>query len=325
MIRYIAKRLLLIIPVIFAVITIVFFINALTPGDPASQMLGPSATHEQLEAMREDMGLNRPIIVRFGLYLRDLVLHGDMGRSYITKQPVAGEIATRFPTTLKLACFSMLTAVVLGVPIGIISALRRYSWIDIAAMSVALVGVSVPHFWLALMMIVAFAVNLGWLPAVGIKTAAGWILPVAAMCLSPLAQIARTTRSSMLEIMSMDYIRTARAKGQKERIVVRKHMLRNAIIPILTIIGMMFGMQLGGAVLVESIFAIPGLGKYMVDAIMNNNYPCVQGAVLYMSVVFSFVSLAVDILYAAVDPRIKAQFKSRKAISKRIAAAQAHS
>lgn len=298
------------VPVILGVITIVFIINALTPGDPARQMVGTAATEEQVAAMREQMGLNKPIVVRYLVYLKDLIIKGDLGTSYVTKQPVAHEIATRFPTTLKLALFSMALSIVIGVPTGIISAIRRYSWIDSVTMSSALIGVSIPNFWFGLLLIMVFAVKLGWLPAVGIKSAAGWVLPTIAMSVSSIAQIARTTRSSMLEVMNMDYIRTARAKGQSESVVVFKHMLRNAVIPIITICGLMFGMLLGGAVLVESVFAIPGLGKYTVDAIMANNYPAVQGSVLYLSVIFSLVNLGMDIIYAIADPRIKATFKA---------------
>lgn len=312
MLRYIIKRVLMMIPVIFGVITIVFFITAITPGDPAAQILGPSSTEAQRAELREELGLNRPILVQYGSYLKNLVLKGDLGTSYIRKAPVAKEIAERFPTTFKLACYSMILAIVIGVPIGILSALRRYSWIDIASMSFSLVGVSIPNFWFALLLILVFSVKAGWLPAIGISSPAGWILPVIATSVASLAQIARTTRSSVLETMNMDYIRTARAKGQKESVVVFKHMLKNAVIPILTVCGLMFGMTLGGQVLIESIFAIPGLGKYMVDAIMSNDYPCVQSSVLYLSVVFSVVSLIIDLLYAAVDPRVRAQFKSGK-------------
>ena len=321
MLRYIGKRILWMIPVILGVITIVFLINALSPSDPALQMLGNGATQEQIAAVRADLGLDKPMFVRYINYIGGL-LHGDLGRSYISKQPVAAQIATRFPTTFKLACMSIGVAILIGVPIGIISALRRYSVIDFVSMSLALIGVSAPHFWLALMAILVFSVNLHWLPAVGIQSAKSWILPVFCCCLSSLAQLARTTRSSMLEIMSQDYIRTARAKGQKESVVVFKHMLRNAVIPILTVAGMMFGMSLGGAVLVESVFAIPGLGKFLVDGINSNDYPSIQGSVLYMSILFSLVSLLVDLLYAAVDPRIKAQFKSKSAKRKKIVVAK---
>ncbi len=321
MLRYIIKRVLWMIPVILGVISIVFIINALTPGDPAAQMLGNGATQEQLEILRKDLGLDKPLVVRYLNYIGGIV-KGDLGHSYVTKEAVVTSIARRFPTTFRLALLSILVAIIIGVPVGIISALRRYSVIDIAAMSLALVGVSAPHFWLALMAILVFAVNLHWLPAVGLNSAKAWILPVFCMCLSSLAQIARTTRSSVLEIMSQDYIRTARAKGQKESVVVFKHMLRNAIIPILTIVGMMFGMSLGGAVLVESVFAIPGLGKFLVDSIVSNDYPCVQGSVLYLSVLFSVVSLLVDLLYAAVDPRVKAQFKS-SSVKKKLKTAKA--
>jgi len=322
MLRYIFKRVLLMIPVIIGVITVVFIINALTPADPAAQILGAGATQEQITELRQELGLDDPFFVRYGNYLWDL-LHGDMGRSYVRNEPVWDEIVARFPVTFKLAVLSMIVAVLIGIPIGIISALRRYSFIDSLTMTISLIGVSAPGFWLALLLMLIFCVHWHIFPTYGLSSWMGWVLPVIALSFSSLAQIARNTRSSMLEAMNMDYIRTARAKGQKEITVISKHMLRNAIIPIINIVGMMFGMSLGGAVLIESIFSIPGLGKYMVDAIMKNDYPAVQGSVLYLAVVFSIVSLIIDILFAAADPRIKAQFKAAGAKKHKIKTAVA--
>lgn len=318
MVRYFLKRALMMIPVILGVITIVFLINALTPGDPARQIAGTSATEEEVNAVREELGLNKPIVVRYGIYLKNLIVHGDLGTSYVTKQPVVKEIASRFPTTLQLAINCVLLSTIVGIPLGIISAVKRYSIIDNISMSFALFGVSVPAFWLGLMLIMLFAVELGWLPAFGVDTAKGWILPTVSLSVISTAQIARTTRSSMLEVVNSDFVKTARAKGQTEGVVIMKHMFGNALIPIITVIGNTFGILLGGAIMLEQVFAIPGLGKYMVDAIKANNYPAVQGGVLYMSVVFSLVNLFVDLVYAFVDPRIKAMFKMEGLKGRRI-------
>ena len=309
MVRYFIKRIILMIPVILGVITIVFIINALTPGDPARQIAGTSATEAEVDAIREELGLNKSIVVRYGIYLKNLITKGDMGTSYVTKKPVIEEISARFPTTLKLASFCIGWSMLVGIPLGIASAVKRYSWIDHLSMTFALLGVSIPTFWLGLMLIMLFAVNLGWLPAFGIDTFKGWILPTLSLSVVSIAQIARTTRSSMLDVINSDFVKTARAKGQNERVVIFKHMFGNAVIPIITVVGNTFGMLLGGAIMLEQVFAIPGLGKYMVDAIKANNYPAVQGGVLYMSIAFSLVVLLVDLIYAVVDPRIKAMFK----------------
>lgn len=309
-VRYFIKRILLMIPVILGVITIVFIINSFTPGDPARQLAGTSATEEEVEAVREELGLNDPFLVRYVNYLYNLIFKGDFGTSYTTNQPVGEEIAARFPTTLKLAALCTLWSMLIGIPLGIASAVKRYSWIDNLSMTFALGGVSIPSFWLGLMLIMIFSVKLNWLPAFGVDTIKGWILPVISLSVMSIAQIARTTRSSMLEYVNSDFVRTARAKGQKESVVVFKHIFGNALIPIITIAGGTFGLLLGGAIMLEQVFAIPGLGKYMVDAIKANNYTAVQGGVLYMALVGSIVNLIIDLIYAFVDPRIKATFKA---------------
>ena len=311
MIRYIIKRILLMIPVIWGVVTLIFLINTFAPGDPATQILGTSATEEQKAVLREDLGLNDPTIVQYFTYLKNLVVHGDMGISYSSKQSVSGEIASKFPTTLKLAGFCTIWSILVGVPMGIASAVKRYTWVDNLAMTFALVAVSIPTFWLGIMMIIIFSVKLHWLPSFGVDNPLGWILPTVALSVMSIAQIARTTRSSMLEYLNSDFVRTARAKGQKESVVIFRHMFKNALIPIITVAGGTFGALLGGAVMMEQVFAIPGLGKYMVDAIKANNYPAVRGGVLYLAVVQSIVNLLIDLIYAFIDPRIKASFKSR--------------
>ena len=318
MIKYIIKRILLMIPVLLGVFTLIFLINTFAPGDPATQILGTSATEEQKAALREDMGLNDPVIVQYFTYLKNLITKGDLGISYTSKQSVSSEIASKFPTTLKLALLCTLWSVLVGVPMGIASAVKRYSWVDNLTMTFALVAVSIPTFWLGIMMIIVFSVKLHILPSFGVDTAAGWILPTIALSVMSIAQIARTTRSSMLEYLNSDFVRTARAKGQKESVVIFKHMFKNALIPIITVAGGTFGALLGGAVMMEQVFAIPGLGKYMVDAIKSNNYPAVRGGVLYLAVVQSIVTLLIDLVYTFIDPRIKASFKasSKKRVRK---------
>lgn len=310
--KYIFKRLLMMIPVLFGVLLIVFILNHITPGDPARQLVGDSASLADVEAMREELGLNKPLYKQFGSYVWSLVIRGDLGTSYQSKQPVAKEIMQRFPTTILLAVVSVILSVGIGIPTGILSAIRQYSWIDKLSRALALLGVSMPNFWQGLMNILLFSVYLGWLPASGFYGWQYWILPAVTIGTSSAATITRMTRSSMLEVIRQDYIRTARAKGQSERVITIHHALKNALIPIITIIGIQFGGLLGGAVLTETVFAIPGLGKFMVDAIKARNYPVVQGGVLILAFVFSFVNLIIDILYAFVDPRIKSQYKTYK-------------
>lgn len=321
MLRYFLKRILLMIPVLLGVVTLIFCITSFTPGDPATQILGTNATAEQKEALREELGLNDPFIVQYFNYLKGIVTKGNLGISYTTKEPVVTEIARKFPTTLKLAGLCTLWSLLVGVPLGVASAVKRYSWVDNLSMSFALISVSVPSFWLGLMLIMLFSVKLGWLPSFGVDSPNGWILPTIALSVMSVAQIARTTRSSMLEYINADFIRTARAKGQKEPVVIWSHMFGNALIPIITIAGGTFAMLLGGAVMMEQVFAIPGLGKYMVDAIKSNNYPAVQGGVLYLAVVSSIVNLIIDLIYALIDPRVKAAFKSTGMSRRRKAAA----
>ena len=321
MLRYSIKRILLMIPVILGVVTLIFCITSFTPGDPATQILGTSATEEQKNALREEMGLNDPFLVQYLRYLKNVFTKGDLGNSYTTKQPVAKEIAGKFPTTLKLAGLCTIWSLIVGIPLGVASAVKRYSWVDNLSMSFALIAVSIPTFWLGLMLIMLFAVKLHWLPSFGVDKASGWILPTISLSVMSIAQIARTTRSSMLEYINGDFVRTARAKGQKESVVIWKHMFGNALIPIITVAGGTFAALLGGAVMMEQVFAIPGLGKYMVDAIKANNYPAVQGGVLYLAVVSSIVNLIIDLIYAVIDPRVKATFKASGAKKRRKSAA----
>ena len=326
MAKYIFKRIVMLIPIIIGVVFIVFVLNELSPGDPARVVAGNEATEEYVAELRESMGLNRPFFVRFFDYLIGVFTRGDLGTSYLTKQPVFNEVMERFPTTLLLTLVSMVFTLGLGIPTGIISATRQYSWIDNLCTSIGLIGVSMPNFWQGLMNILIFAVWLEWFPPSGFYGWEYWVLPAFTIGTSSAAQIMRMTRSSMLDVVRQDYICAARAKGLSESKVINKHAMKNALIPILTVIGMDFGTSLGGAVITESVFSIPGLGKYMLDAIKSRDYPVVQGGVLILAIMFSLVTLAVDIAYAFVDPRLKSQYKSTaKRIKKKDAAAMRES
>lgn len=311
MVNYILKRILMIIPIMLGVSFVVFCMIYFTPGDPAEYILGVDASTEAVESLREELGLDDPFAIRYFNYLKDIVTKFDFGISYTTRRSVTIEIIERFPTTLRLAFLSVGLATIIGITTGVISATMQYSIFDHIATIIALTGISMPNFWTGLMLIILFAVNLGWLPSSGFSTPIHWILPCVTIGFASSAAIMRMTRSSMLEVLRQDYITTARAKGQKEILVIIKHALRNALIPIVTVIGISFGHMLGGAILAESIFAIPGTGKLMVDAISAKNYPMIQGGVLFIAMSFSLVNLAVDILYAFIDPRIRTQYSKQ--------------
>ncbi len=307
--KYVIKRLLMLIPVILGVSFLVFFIMSLSPGDPARTILGENAPQESVDALREELGLNDPVIVQYVNYMKDL-LHGDLGESYKSGRPVFGEIVARFPATLKLAFWGMVFAVVLSIPIGIISATKQYSITDSVSMVFALLGVATPNFWLGLMLIIGFSLKLRWFPSGGME--AGWrslILPVITLGTGCMANITRTTRSSMLEVIRQDYIRTAKAKGVSRNKVINKHALKNALIPVVTVIGLQFGSLLGGAVLTEAVFSWPGVGTFLVNSIKAKDTPAVLGCVIVFSICFSIVNLCVDLLYAYIDPRIKSKYK----------------
>ncbi len=311
MLRYIIRRILMMIPVMLGVVLIIFFMLDMSPGDPAAQLLGGDATEEQIAEMREEMGLNDPFLVRYVRYVWDL-LHGDLGTSYTTKQPVATELMERFPTTLLFSILCTIVGAVIGIVLGVISAVKQYSWIDNISRVLALAGISVPSFWLGLMFIILFSVNLNWFPSSGFYGPIYWVLPSITVGLVQAATVMRQTRSAMLDVVRQDYIRTARAKGQSELKVILSHALPNAMIPIVTVLGMQFGHGLGGAIITEQVFSIPGIGMLITNAIGNLNYPVVQGGVLMIALSFSIVNLLVDILYAFIDPRIKAQYGSKK-------------
>jgi peptide/nickel transport system permease protein len=308
MAKYILRRVLMMIPVMIGVILIVFTLMYITPGDPVDILLGDEATPETKEALRKQLGLEGGYLERFSRYCLNL-LKGDLGICYSTRQPVSARIAQTFPYTVRLAISGCLVAVSLGLVVGVVSAVKQYSVFDQVSMIVCMVGFSMSSFWLGLLLMLLFSLKLGWLPASGFTSLKQMILPSLTVGLHTAASIARMTRSSMLEVIRQDYITTARAKGQREFIVILRHALRNALIPVTTVIGMQFGHLLGGSVLVESIFSVPGIGKMMIDSIKQRNYPVVQAGVLTIALAFSLVNLLVDIAYAYFDPRIRSQYK----------------
>lgn len=310
--KYILKRLLQLIPVLVGVITIVFILNQLMPGDPARMLAGEGASEEAVERIRVEMGLDKPVIMQYINYLTGIITRGDLGTSYKTGVPVLTEVLERLPTTMILAGISTLISVGIGVPLGIAAATWQNTLVDYTASALSFIGVSMPNFWQGLMNILVFSVYLNWLPSSGFYGPRYWILPALTVGTSCMATITRTTRSSMLEVIRQDYIRTARAKGQTEYQTIIRHALGNALIPIVTIIGLEFGSLLGGAVLTESVFAIPGIGKYMVDAITNRNYPVIMGGVAILAFIFSICNLIIDVLYAYIDPRMKSQYSTKK-------------
>ncbi|MDQ1003388.1 peptide/nickel transport system permease protein [Neobacillus niacini] len=304
MLMFILRRLMQTIPVVIGVTFVVFFIMQLVPGDPAVLLAGEGASKESIEAIREQLGLNRPLFVQYFDYLLN-VFRGDFGVSLKNSQPVLDEILIRLPITIELAFFSILITIVLGMAAGIISAIKPYSLTDSSVMIVALLGISLPSFWLGLMLMYFFSVKLQILPVAGWDSLLHIILPALTLGAGGAAIVARMTRSSMLEVIRQDYMRTARAKGLRERVIIYKHGLRNALIPVITVVGLQFGALLGGTVLVESIFAINGLGRMIVDSIRMRDLPMVQGGVLVASLVFVVVNLLVDVLYRFFNKRIE--------------------
>ena len=302
--RYAVARLLWIGPVVRGVSLIVLGIMKLVPGDVAQVMAGTDGTAEDVEIIRRSLGLDQPLHVQYGRFLwRSLQL--DFGRSAVSKRPVVDEIASRLWPTAELALAALLIAIVVGLTTGIVSATRQYTIWDNLATLVSLIGVSMPIFWLGLMLMLLFSVNLGWLPSTGAGTPAQLVLPAIALGSASTAIIARQTRSSMLEVLRQDYVQTARAKGLTERLVILRHALKNALIPTVTVVGLQVGYLLGGAVLTESVFARPGLGRLLVDSIARRDIAVVQTTIMLLSVTFVLVNLIVDLLYVKLDPRIR--------------------
>jgi len=302
--RYVLKRVLLALPVLLGVSVVVFVAIRLIPGDPAQIMAGQAATEEVVRQIRQSLGLDQPLPVQYLYFLRNVV-RGDLGRSLFNGAPVVEELGQRFPRTVRLALASIVVASLIGVPAGILAATRHLSWLDTLVMLVALVGVSMPVFWLGLNLILVFSVRLQWVPAFGYETWRHLLLPSVTLGAASAAIVARMTRSSMLEVLGQDYIRTARAKGLAERVVVNRHALRNALIPVVTVLGLQLGTLLSGAVLTETVFAWPGIGRLLVDAVLARDYPIIQGATLLIAATFVALNLAVDLLYGLLDPRIR--------------------
>lgn len=308
MFQYIVKRILWLFPILLGVSFIVFTIMYLSPGDPVTMVLGEGSTPEQHDAMRVQMGLDRSFIEQFFHYIKNVVVEFDLGRSYVSGRVVMDEILVRLPNTIKLSVWSVLFASLIGIPLGVIFASRPYSKVDNFVMFLSLVGVSMPTFWQALLLIILFTSTLGWLPASGFDTWQQMIMPVFALASSSIGTIARITRSSMMDVLDQDYIRAAKAKGVNGSKVTFHHALRNALIPVVTVIGLQFGALLGGAVLTETVFSINGIGTLMVNAIRTRDTMIVQGGVLFIAFIFTMVNLCVDILYAYIDPRIKTSY-----------------
>ena len=316
MLRYIFRRLLMLIPVVLGVALFIFAVMDFTPGDPAVMILGEGATEAEYAALRAELGLNDPLLLRYGRYILN-ALKGDFGVSYRTQIPVFQGIAARLPYTAVLAIVSTLIAVTIGLPVGVFSAVKQYSLSDNFALGCALLMTSMPTFWLAMMLVLYFSLKLKWLPAMGVKDWTNFILPAIANASATTASLLRMTRSTMLEVIRQDYIRTARAKGAKESTVIFGHALRNALLPVVTLIGVNFGAALSGTIVIEQVFAIPGLGQLMVNAIRTKDTPMIIASLLFTAIIASLVNLLVDILYAYIDPRLKAKFSviKRKKVS----------
>ncbi len=308
---YIIRRLLVMLPVLFLVSVIIFMIIHLTPGDPALMMLGEEANPQALAALRQELGLDQPLPVQYAVWL-GRVLRGDLGRSIRTNQPVTEAIGQRLPPTVELTIAALIVSLGIALPAGIVSATRRGSRADIASTVGSLLGVSMPNFFLAVLLIFIFAYKLRWFPPIGWtppwenlgENLRGLVLPAICLGAAAAAVVARLTRSSLLEVLGQDYVRTARAKGLGESKVIRQHALKNALIPVVTIVGLQVGALLGGAIIIESLFSLPGIGKLVVDSIFQRDFPMVQGVVLFLALVFLGTSLVVDLLYAYLDPRI---------------------
>lgn len=312
MLRYALKNILLMIPVLFCVVTIVFIIGQFTPGDPVLNFMPTDYTQEQYDYYAEKLGTNKPVLEQYYNYIVGIVTRFEFGYSYQTGRQVLLEISERFPVTLKLGLLSCLLTMVVGIPLGVLSATKQYSIFDYSTTITAIFFAAVPGFWLSMMMILLFSLNLGWLPASGLDSWKSYIMPVIGSSLGAIANITRQTRSSMLEVVRQDYIQTARAKGLSEGTVIRKHALKNALIPVVTILGMNLGAVMGGSPIMEVIHNIPGVGTLMLTAINTKDAPMIQTIVLFLSSIVCIMNVVVDIAYGFIDPRIKAGFKKNK-------------
>ncbi len=312
MLGYLIGRLFALLPVLLVVAVVVFMLVHVTPGDPARVLLGQDATEPQVAALRHDLGLDRPLPVQFTLWL-GRALHGDLGTSLFLRMPVSRDIVQHLGPTVTLSVFGLGVALLIGIPVGVVSAVFRNSWLDQLSLALAMLGAAVPSFWLGLSLIILFAVDLGWLPSSGYQSPASglWlsaqylVLPAIALGVPNSSLIIRFTRSSLLDVLGNDYIRTARAKGLRGRAVVFRHALRNALVPILTVVGLTFAALMGGAVVTENVFSLPGIGQLVVSSVLRRDYPVIQGVVLMVATAYVVINLAVDLLYFAVDPRVR--------------------
>ncbi len=300
------------IPVLLGVIFLVFTINHFTPGDPVVNLLGSNYTQEQYDRMEAELGLDKPFLVQYVTYVWGIVTEFDLGTSYTSKRAVSDEIIERVPNTLKIGIWGVLSAIFIAIPLGVLAATHQGGVYDYLIRIGTIILAALPNFWVALMSIIVFSLRLGWFPASGLDTWKGWVLPVFSLAIGPIASVARMARSSMLEVIRQDYIRTARAKGLSASAVTRRHALKNGLIPVITVIGSQMSMIMGGSILVETIFSIPGLGTLMNTAISSKNYPVIQSGILVISITVCVMNLIVDLAYAFIDPRIKAQYASGK-------------
>ncbi len=308
MVKYIVKRLILIIPIIFGISIILFTIMNLTPGDPAQMLIGDTYTEEALEQLRAELGLDKPFFQQYIDYIWN-ALHGDFGISYRTRNPVFDEVFSRFPHTVAITFLSIIIQVVVGVIVGIVAAVKQYSLLDTVSQAITMVLASVPDFWIGLMLLLLFSVKLGLLPLSGIENWTGYILPAVAVALPYMANLIRLTRSTMLDVMRMDYIDTAKAKGVPKKKIIFKHALKNALLPVVTLAGVNISWMLGGTIVIEQVFNIPGIGSLMITSIRNKDTPVVMATVMFIAVLSCLINLATDLIYAAIDPRVKAQIK----------------
>ncbi|MBS4881455.1 MAG: ABC transporter permease [Peptoniphilus harei] len=309
MTKYILKRLLILIPTLLGVSFIVFLLLYLSPGDAALAVAGPDATKEAVDSIRESLGLNKPFIVQYGNYLKNLIFHFDLGTSYHSGRPVTDTLIRVFPTTLKLAGGALIIAIIMGIIFGVIAALKKNTFIDSIITAFGMIGLAMPIFWSGLLLIIVFSTKLKILPASGFSSFKQMILPWLALGFQSSAVIMRMTRSAMLDVLDKDYIRTAYAKGLSKTKIIFVHALKNAMIPVITTIGLQAGGLLGGSILTETIFSIPGIGRLMVDSVKTRDYPIILGAIMLIAIVYSVISIAVDILYGFINPRIKADYK----------------
>ena len=307
MLKFIAKRLLVLIPVLIGVSFLVFSILALMPADVASIQLGMAATPEGIEQWNEEHGLNAPFLTRYLNYMAGLFT-GDLGKSYTTNIAISAELTQRIPATLSLAAATMVLVIAIGIPVGVVSAVRQYSIFDNVSRLLAMLLTSIPAFWLGLLLILKFSLELDWLPATGGESFSHYILPWITLSAAMAAQLIRMTRSTMLEVIRADYVQTAKAKGAKPMRIIMVHELRNALLPMVTVIGITLGQTLGGAIVTETIFALPGVGTYLLQGINKYDMPVVMASVLFIAAMIGVINLAVDVLYMYIDPRLRSQF-----------------